>query len=80
MTDTLIDNEVRAFTDLKIIDSGDALARGIGAIDMRQVQSFLDEVVRAGLYKAGEIDVTRAVTDRFVNKGVGLDVRKALGR
>lgn len=80
MTDALIDNEVKAFMDLQIIDSGDALTRGIGAIDLKRVQGFWDKMVKAGLYKAGEIDPSKAITDRFVNKGVGLDVKKALGK
>ncbi|HMN82478.1 MAG TPA: ABC transporter substrate-binding protein [Burkholderiaceae bacterium] len=62
-----------------IIDSGDALARGIGAIDTNRVRAFLEQMVKAGLYKPNEVDPARAITDRFVNKGVGLDVRKALG-
>jgi NitT/TauT family transport system substrate-binding protein len=78
MTDALIDNEVRAFSNLGIIDSGDALTRGIGAIDMKRVAGFYEKMVKAGLYKAGEVDVTRAITDQFVNKGVGLDVRRSL--
>jgi NitT/TauT family transport system substrate-binding protein len=80
MTDALIDNEVKALTDLRIIDSGDALTQGIGAIDMNRVRAFFDKMVKAGLYRAGELDPAQAVTDRFVNKGVGLDVKKALGR
>lgn len=79
MTDALLDNEIRTFRELAIIDSGDALTRGIGAIDMNRVRAFLEQMVKAGLYKPGEVDPARAITDRFVNKGVGLDVRKALG-
>ena len=79
MTDALLDNEIRTFGALGIVDSGDALTRGIGAIEMRRVRAFLEQMVKAGLYKPGEVDSARAVTDRFVNKGVGLDVRQALG-
>jgi len=35
-------------------------------------------MVKAGLYKPGEVDLSKVVTTQFVNKGVGLDVRKKL--
>ena len=37
-------------------------------------------MVKAGLYKAGEIDLSKVATEQFVNKGVGLDVKKKLGK
>ena len=66
--------------DLRIVDSGDALTKGIGAIDLARVRSFHDSMVKAGLYKQGEVNVTKVATDQFVNKGVGLDIKKKLGR
>ncbi len=78
MTDELINAEVKTFLDLKIIDSGEALTKGIGAVDLVRVKSFYDKMVRAGLYKAGEVDLSKVATDQFVNKGVGLDVKKQL--
>lgn len=80
MTDALIDNEVKAFMDLKIIDSGDALTKGIGALDAARVKNFHDKMVKAGLYKPGEVDLAKVATYEFVNKGVGLDVKKQLGK
>ena len=80
MTDAGIDAEVVKFMELNIIDSGDATTKGIGAIDMRRVRGFYDTMVQAGLYKAGEVDVAKAITDQFVNQGVGLDVKKKLGK
>ena len=80
MTDELINAEVKTFIDLNIIDSGDALTKGIGAVDMARVKSFHDKMVLAGLYKAGEVDLSKVATDQFVNKGVGLDVKKKLGK
>jgi NitT/TauT family transport system substrate-binding protein len=35
-------------------------------------------MVKAGLYKPGDVDISKVVTLQFVNKGVGLDVRKRL--
>ena len=80
MTDAGIDAEVVKFMELNIIDSGDATTKGIGAIDMNRVRGFYDKMVRAGLYKAGEVDVSKAITGQFVNQGVGLDVKKKLGK
>ena len=57
---------------LQLVDSGDAKAKGIGAIDMARVRDFAARMVKAGVYKPGEVDADLAVTDRFVNKGVGL--------
>jgi NitT/TauT family transport system substrate-binding protein len=35
-------------------------------------------MVKAGLFKAGEVDLSRVVTTEFVNKAVGVDVRRTL--
>jgi NitT/TauT family transport system substrate-binding protein len=35
-------------------------------------------MVKAGLYKPGEVDLSKVATTQFVNKGIGLDVRKKL--
>lgn len=75
-----INEEVKRLLELQIIDSGDALSKGIGAIDLARVADFHGKMIKAGLYKAGEVDPAKAVTDQFVNKGVGLDVKKKLGR
>jgi NitT/TauT family transport system substrate-binding protein len=61
-----------------IVDSGESLAKGIGAMDEARVKDFYDKMVKAGLYKAGEVDLSKVVTTQFVNKGVGIDVRKKL--
>lgn len=77
-TDALLDFEIAQFKKLGIVDSGDAITHGIGAIDLARVRAFYDAMVKAGLYKARDLDPARAITDRFVNKGVGLDVKKRL--
>ena len=63
---------------LGIVDSKDSLTKGIGAIDPARVQDFYDKMVKAGLYKPGQIDVSKVVDTQFVNKGVGVDIRKKL--
>ncbi|HZY16963.1 MAG TPA: ABC transporter substrate-binding protein [Ramlibacter sp.] len=61
-----------------IVDSGDALTRGIGTMSEARIRDFHDKMVKAGLYKPGEVDLSKVVTMQFVNKGVGLDVRRRL--
>ena len=78
MTDELLDFEIKVFKESGIVDSGDSLSKGIGAIDLERVKAFYALMVKAGLYKAGELDPLAAVSAQFVNKGVGLDVRKRL--
>jgi len=55
-----------------LVDADEGKTKGIGAIDMARVRDFADRMIKAGIFKAGEIDADAAVTDRFVNKGVGL--------
>ena len=57
-----------------IVDSGDSLELGIGAMQDARVRSFFAKMVQAGLFRAA-LDYKRAYTLQFVNKGVGLDLR-----
>jgi NitT/TauT family transport system substrate-binding protein len=43
-----------------------------------RVKRFTAEMVKAGVFAPNDIDVGALATDRFVNKGVGLDVRAKL--
>ena len=61
-----------------LVDSGDALERGVGAIDGARVAAFHDAMVEAGLLAPGDIDPDAAYTDRFVNAGYGLERRAEL--
>ena len=54
-----------------IVDSGDARTLGIGAMTDERVADFYATMVKAEVAPAG-IDVRRAYTLQFVNKGVGL--------
>jgi NitT/TauT family transport system substrate-binding protein len=78
VTQDELDRGVAKLRELGIVDSGDARTRGIGAIDPARVRDFHDKMVKAGLFKPGEVDVTRAFTTEFVNKGVGVDLRRRL--
>jgi NitT/TauT family transport system substrate-binding protein len=58
-----------------IVDSGDAQRLGIGAMTDARMKDFFDKMVKAGLFKP-DLDYRKAYTLQFVNKGVGLDLRK----
>ena len=58
------------------MDSGYQAEVGIGAIDMKRVQAFLDLAVNAKIIEPGTVDVTKVATDQFVNKKVGMDLKK----
>ena len=58
-----------------IVDSGDTEKLGIGAMSNERMQSFYDKMVKAGVMQAG-IDIKKSYTLDFVNKGVGLDLKK----
>lgn len=79
MNDETIAGSIALMKSLGIVDSGDAATLGIGAMKPERVKDFYDKMVKAGLYKAGEVDLNKVATYQFVNKGVGVDVRKALG-
>jgi NitT/TauT family transport system substrate-binding protein len=74
MTDELLAYSVAKMKEYGIVDSGDALKDGIGAISDARVASFFDKMVRAGVVK-GDIDYRKAYTLRFANKAVGLNLR-----
>jgi NitT/TauT family transport system substrate-binding protein len=74
MTDELLAYSVARMKEYGIVDSGDALRDGIGAMTDARVASFFDKMVRAGVVRR-DIDFRKAYTLRFVNKGVGLDLR-----
>ncbi|MDQ0313898.1 ABC transporter substrate-binding protein [Amorphus orientalis] len=60
-----------------IVDSGDSLELGIGAMTEERYNSFYEKMVDAGVVPDG-LDVDSSYTLEFVNKGVGLDLRKSL--
>ena len=74
MTDGLLAYSVSKMKEYGIVDSGDSLKNGIGAMTDERMASFFDKMVRAGVVKS-TIDYRQAYTLRFVNKAVGLDLR-----
>ena len=74
MTDEMLAYSVAKMKEYGIVDSGDTLRDGIGAMSDARVASFFDKMVRAGVVRH-DIDFRKAYTLRFINKGVGLDLR-----
>jgi NitT/TauT family transport system substrate-binding protein len=74
MTDEMLAYSVARMKEYGIVDSGDTLRDGIGAMSDARVASFFDKMARAGVVRR-DIDFRKAYTLRFTNKGVGLDLR-----
>ncbi len=74
MTDELLAYSVAKMKEYGIVDSGDTLRDGIGAMTDARVASFFDKMSRAGVVRR-DVDFRKAYTLQFVNKGVGLDLR-----
>jgi NitT/TauT family transport system substrate-binding protein len=74
MTDELLAFSLGKMKEYGIVDSGDTLRDGIGAMTDARASSFFDKMSRAGVVRPG-IDFRKAYTLRFINKGVGLDLR-----
>jgi NitT/TauT family transport system substrate-binding protein len=74
MSDDLLAYSVAKMKEYGIVDSGDSLSLGVGAMTDARMQDFFDKMVRAGVVKAG-LDFRKSYTLKFVNKKVGLDPR-----
>lgn len=74
MTDQLLAYSIAKMKDYGIVDSGDALTLGIGAMTDVRMKDFFDKMVRAGVAKPG-LDYRRSYTLQFVDKKVGFDLR-----
>jgi NitT/TauT family transport system substrate-binding protein len=74
MTDELLAYSLGKMKQYGIVDSGDSLHDGIGAMTDARFSSFFDKMVRAGVVRR-DIDFRQAYTLRFVNKAVGVNLR-----
>lgn len=63
-----------------IVDSGEALTQGIGAMNTTRIADFYAQMVQAGLYRTGDVDLSRVAELRFVNRRVGLVLKNRLQR
>jgi NitT/TauT family transport system substrate-binding protein len=74
MTDDLLAYSVAQMKEHGIVDSGDSLKNGIGAMTDERVTSFFGKMVKAGVVKP-DLDYRKSYTLRFVNKAVGVELR-----
>ncbi len=74
MTDDLLAYSVDKMKQYGIVDSGDALKDGIGAMNDERMAAFFGKMVRAGVTRR-DIDYRKSYTLRFINKAVGLNLR-----
>ncbi|MGI4942529.1 MAG: ABC transporter substrate-binding protein [Janthinobacterium lividum] len=74
MTDALLEYGRAALRDRGILESGDAASGGIGAMTDARWADFFGVMSGQGLYPAG-LELRRAYTLRFVNKGVGVGAK-----
>jgi NitT/TauT family transport system substrate-binding protein len=74
ITDDQIDFSIKTMKERGIVDSGDTLTHGIGAMTDARWKDFFGKMVAIGMVDANT-DYRKAYTLQFVNKGVGLDLK-----
>ncbi len=74
ITDGQIAFSIARMKDYGIVDSGDSLTMGVGAMTDARMKSFFEKMVQAGVVDAG-LEYAKAYTLAFVNRRVGLDLR-----
>ncbi|WP_249690481.1 ABC transporter substrate-binding protein [Stappia sp. WLB 29] len=77
MSDEQIAFSIEKMKEYGIVDSGDTETMGIGAMTDERMTDFYQKMVKAGVIEDG-LDIKKTYTLEFVNKGVGLDVKKKL--
>ena len=75
MTDEQIAFSIGKMKEFGIVDSGDTLKLGIGAMTDARMKDFFDKMVKAKVVD-GALDYKKSYTLNFVNKSVGLELRK----
>lgn len=78
MTEAELEASVLLLKQQGIVDSGESMKVGIGAMNAGRIADFYGEMVKAGLYSGSEVDLSKVATLRFVNKGVGLNEKSRL--
>jgi len=74
ITDAEIAFSIAEMKTFGVVDSGDALTLGVGAMTDARWKDFFEKMVRIGMVRA-DTDLKQAYTLQFVNKGVGIDLR-----
>lgn len=75
MNDEQIAFSIQTMKEFGIVDSGDTETLGIGAMSDERIAGFYASMVKAKVVPEG-LDIKKSYTLDFVNKGVGLDLRK----
>ena len=75
MTDALLAYAAAKMRQYGIVDSGDAEKNGLGAMSDARWQDFYRLMAAEGLYR-GDLDYHRAYVLDFVNKRVGMELKK----
>jgi NitT/TauT family transport system substrate-binding protein len=73
ISDDQIAFSIAKLKEYGIVDSGDTLKLGIGAMTDERMKDFFDRMVKAGVISAG-VDYKKSYTLTFVDKGVGLEL------
>ncbi|MFC3266267.1 ABC transporter substrate-binding protein [Camelimonas abortus] len=71
MTQEQIDYSVARMKEYGVVESGEALALGIGAMTDARMERFFRSMVKAGLFRP-DLDYRASYTLQFVNRGLGL--------
>jgi NitT/TauT family transport system substrate-binding protein len=74
-TDELLAYAMTKIKEYGIVDSGDSLKLGIGAMTDARWKDFFGVMSKQGLYDP-KLDYTKAFTTQFVNKSVGIGMKK----
>jgi NitT/TauT family transport system substrate-binding protein len=74
ITDEQIAFSIAELKKYGVVDSGDTLKLGIGAMTDSRWKDFFDKMVAIGMVQPS-IDYKKAYTLQFIDKGVGLDLR-----
>ena len=74
MSQDKIDFAINAMIENGIVDSGDTLELGIGAMTDERSESFYNDMVAAGVLPEG-LDFAKAYDLSFINQGLGLELR-----
>jgi NitT/TauT family transport system substrate-binding protein len=75
MTDAVLAYAIAKIKEKGIVDSGEALKDGIGAMTDARWQDFAEVMEEQGLYPK-TLEVKQAYTLQFVNKRVGINLKK----
>jgi NitT/TauT family transport system substrate-binding protein len=78
MTQEAIDYAIATMKANGIVDSGDTLELGIGAMTEERINSFYEAMVEAGVVEGG-LDIAPSYDLTYINKGHGMELKPAEG-